>query len=86
MKLITRLLTMLAIRRVRRQFRSQCHNMLDAYLSDVDNQNGLMVIDTLVAYYGQGWSVAVGISLTEPEQTMDIEERAKASGIKIVKA
>ena len=75
------------INRIRKEFRRTCHNELDDYLDQLDEQTGLPMLNTFIAYMGQGWSVAVGLKLTEPTQPeTDIEQKAKESGIEIVKA
>ena len=47
---------------------------------------GLPIVNTLVAYMGQGWGVAVGLSLTAPEEQTEIEQKATQSGIEIARA
>ncbi len=74
------------INRIRKEFRHQCHRELNDYLDQEDEATGLPIINTLIAYMGQGWGVAVGIKVTEPEQETEIEQKATQSGIEIVKA
>ena len=74
------------INRIRREFRTECHHQLNDYLDQKDEQTGLPIINTLIAYMGQGWGVAVGIKLTEPDEQTDIEQKAIESGIEIVRA
>ena len=75
-----------AMNRMRRQFRLRCHQMLDEYLSEQDPDRGIKRIDSFVGASLEGCYIAIGLVVTEPEEETDIEERAKASGIEIVKA
>ena len=72
--------------RMRREFRSRCHMLLDEYLSEQDSANGIQRIDSFVGASLEGCLIQIGLIVTPPEPKTDIEERAKASGIEIVKA
>lgn len=54
------------INRLRTEFRRTCHRQLNDYLDQEDNETGLPMLNTFLAYMGQGWTVAVGLSLTAP--------------------
>ncbi len=56
------------------------------YLTEDDPETGLSRLHTIVAYAGQGYEIQVGVGLTAPEKPTELEERAAASGIEIVKA
>ncbi len=74
------------LNRVRRDFDRTVHQMLTEYLDERDPDTGMTNRDTIIAAGHKGWGIAVGISLEEPHIETEVEAKAKASGIEIVKA
>ncbi len=74
------------IARQLRRAKATLHQRLDDYLTEDDPETGLSRLHTIVAYGGQGWGIAVGVTLKEPEQPTELEAKAAASGTEIVKA
>jgi hypothetical protein len=72
--------------RIRRTTIATLHSRLDDYLTEIDPETSVPRLDTIIAYGGQGWGIAVGISLQQPEDQTELEVQSASSGINIVQA
>ncbi len=73
------------LQQIRDRFDCDMHTMLDDFLNAIDPQTGFTTRDVLISEAQRGHGISIGASTGKPPE-LDLEARAKASGIEIVKA
>ena len=68
------------------QFRMAIHADINDQLDQEDEVTGLPMIQTLIAYAGQGCEIKIALQIIVPDEQTEIEQKAAQSGIEIVKA